>query len=131
MTHKFEKLPDEPIGVITYSEPVDFQEEPSEIIRALIEHEEELQYVIHDIRELKFSFSDLVLGLAASFRPNKPELRSEFGFNTVVVGSNTLIKLAVQSVRQVQYGGRELLHFDTLDEALTHIKDRLQAKEAS
>ena len=86
-------------------------------------------YVIIDLTQHTFVFSELVMGLGLL-------LRQDGGFDishitdsrvtTLLVGNGTLVKLLASGLKQDQYGNRQSHLFSTCDEALTYIKNQAQ-----
>lgn len=82
-------------------------------------------YVIADVSNLSLSFSDIVQGLASALNPNRDAGSVQWydpRVRTILIGSGTLLSLVVKSTRQDQYGNRQMELFETLDEALVHIR---------
>ena len=82
-------------------------------------------YVIADVSQLSLSFGDIVQGLASAFSPSS-DVRKVPPYDNrvraILIGSGTLIRLVAAGGRQDQYGNRQLEVFETLDEALAHIR---------
>lgn len=134
MTYTLELLPGEPIALLKLVDPFDFQQEPRQINEELITLLKEMEgnlFLICDALELSFNFSDLVMGLAATFRSDLPADidRKQFGtrLRTIAVGTSGLLKLAIDSVRQDQYGGWRFLRVDTVEEALARAREEIAA----
>jgi hypothetical protein len=129
VAYTIEQEPGEAIFVIKLSNPFDFQREPAQIITELYQLSAGTpgtSYVIYDVRDLKVNFSDLVIGLAASFRSNMPELDElKTRYRMIAVGASDLVKLGVSSARQLQYGGANIELFDAPDEALAFAREQL------
>lgn len=82
-------------------------------------------FMIVDLSQLKMDLGSLMQGFAAAFLPHD-DLRTSNVFadrvSLLMVGSGALLKLAVKAAGQDQYGNRKIELFETLDEALTFIR---------
>lgn len=124
MTHTVERLPDEPILIITYETPFDFHIEPGQILEAMADiiiDSDQAVFAIHDTSNLSLSFSDVVTGMAGAFKNVRGQELSPRA-RILVVGGGTLLNLAVRSARQIQYGGLDVELFDSLDDALDYAR---------
>ncbi len=129
MTVKIEQLSEEPIILYTYSNPYKANEE----IQAVIDGATELTagipgtvYAIHDVHNVKVSFSELVSSMGTaikSFRELKPDFLERT--KTILVGTSSLLKLAADSFNQVQYGELSVELFDTVNEALAYARGEI------
>ncbi len=123
-----EKLPDQPVIVITVTEPFDHFKELPAGFRKFQELAASVQgtiYRIIDVTGWRVPFNAVVDGLAADTRggaATDPRVR------TVLVGSGEMVELGVKAVKQRQYGGREMALFASMDEALAYVNAEL-AKE--
>lgn len=127
MAYTIEQLSGEPIVIVTYDSSLDFSKAPHEIVRqiaAIADNTPERLTVIHDVRMVELNFGDLVVGMAAAFKPKKGSPVEKLKTDIFVVGGPEIIQLAVKGARQVQYGGQEVMHFETLEDAVQRARDR-------
>lgn len=128
MAYTIEQLPGESIVIVTYdSSYFDFGNDPQKIVEqiaAFAENTPERLAVIHDIRTVELKFGDIVAGMAAAFKPKKGSPVEELKTDIFVVGGPDIIQLAVRGARQAQYGGQEIMHFETLESAIQSARDR-------
>ncbi len=76
-------------------------------------------YLINDVSEIDFDFSDLVTGMDVFRRLPGGERVVPIG-----IGSGEMLELAKQAAAQAQYGSRtDAVLFATLDEALAYVED--------
>jgi hypothetical protein len=115
---------DEPYLLATYETPFR-PEDFAQLIKAVQELSDRLKaqgkphkvWYISDIRQMKFSFDDLVEALNVFRKLDATIMQS------VVVGSNELVELGVKAIQQKQYGNwEESKIFTDLDQALEFAK---------
>ena len=128
MTIKVERLHDEPIIVVTWSNPSDVQKEsPQKFVEvdALIGSDEKV-YVIDNLTNVKIDFSTLVSGMAAQ-RAKVPGAPSDPRIHSILVGSGVLWELASKGARQFQYGSIDIPLFPSLEAALAHVREKIKS----
>lgn len=76
--------------------------------------------IVVDCHAISPKFSDIVIGMGESARPDSP-LRSA-GFEFFLVASGGLLQMMVDWFKQPQYGGVELKIYETVDEAIVDAK---------
>jgi hypothetical protein len=115
---------DEPYLLATYENPF-LPEDFAHLIKAVQELSDRLKaqgkphkvWYVSDIRQMKFSFDDLVEALNVVRKLDTTIMQS------VMVGSSELIELGVKAVQQKQYGSwGETKIFNDLDKALEFAK---------
>lgn len=125
---RIERLPDEPIILVTIEQGYNMNREAretNEAISNLIGAGESGVYLIYDLRFLQMSFSDLVVALADNAQKSAGTA-SDSRLRPVVVGSGEMIKLGNMAMQQEQYGGLKIPMFPTPEEALSFIRDQLR-----
>ena len=129
MSHTVERLPGEPIVIITYETPFNFQIEPGQILEAMagaITDSDEIVFAVHNTSELSFSFSDIVAGMGGAFKSVRGQELSPLT-RILVVGGGNLLSLAVKSAKQIQYGGLDIELFDSVDAAIAYARQNFPA----
>jgi hypothetical protein len=127
MTLVVERLPNEPIIVVTWENPTDVgNESPQKFMQvdALIEEDEKV-YVIDNMTKLKIDFGTLVSGMAAQ-RVKAPGSPADPRTNTILVGSGTIWQIASKGARQFQYGSFDIPLFPSLEEALSYAREKIK-----
>lgn len=131
MPYTIQQLEDLPVPTVinTISSPLDIAHELPQNINELDTFVAGITgdpvYVVIDMSDLHLNMGDLVQGLASAFSPPEGIETQNVSHNrvkSVIVGANTLLKIAARSAGQDQYGNRQMEWYPTLDEALTHIK---------
>lgn len=123
-----EQIPNQPIIVVTVTEPFDPFKEMPVSTRQFQELTASIQgtiYRIVNVTRLKMLFNDLVNVLAADTRGGAgadPRVR------TVIVGSGEMVELGVKAMKQQQYGAKETPMFASMDEALAYVNAELAKK---
>lgn len=82
-------------------------------------------YLIIDLSHVKSTLGNIMEGLAGALLPHD-DLNTDQVFaartRLIMIGSSGLIKVAVRAAGQDQYGRHRMEFFETLDEALEHIR---------
>lgn len=128
MTMKVERLPHEPIIVVTWVDPVDVQKEtPSKFaqVDALVGPDEKV-YVVDDLSKVKIDFSTLVEGMAAQ-RAKSPGSPSDPRIKTTLVGSGFFLELISKGAKQFKHGSLDIPAFTSVDEALAYVREKVKS----
>jgi len=132
MAFTVEKLPDEPIIIITFRNPSNPTEDYGPLLDQVAKLCEGLEgpiYRITDLRQVNFSFSDMVVSIAEEFKSGRPGSAADPRIKAVLAASGELVKLAAESVKQEQYGAQsDTPIFTSLDEAIAYARAELAKK---
>lgn len=82
-------------------------------------------YVIVDCTEFSPDFRDIVIGMAQTSRRDSPVRNSRM--ETLVVASNKLLEAMVNWFRQQQYGNLDMPLYKSIDDAVAHIKSKMNS----
>ncbi len=110
-----ERVPNQPIVVITIGPTVDGASDPVESHAAthqLLADETGTVYRILDFSQVNVSFGDVVMGMNSDPGFRDPRMK------TIMVGTHDLVQLAAQSAAQDQYGGRDIKLFTSAADAI-------------
>lgn len=131
MPYTIEQLNDLPYPTVlaTMTEPFDSAGDTLRSVNdcntVLAQTEGDPVYFIINLSQLNLNLSNLMQGLASAFLPHS-DVKTDHLFSSrvksIMIGSGPLMKLAVSSAGQNQYGSRQMELFETLDEALDHIR---------
>jgi hypothetical protein len=124
-------LPGERIIINTYSGKVTAKDLEAAIpeFSAIADGLETPIFRITDGGQTQISFSDLVVMLPKVTLEDSPlSLRDKRFIDLVVVPESGLARLGAESLRQLQYGGRGVKMFDTVEEAIAYAREQLQAE---
>lgn len=80
-------------------------------------------YSISDASQLDLSFSDLVMALAGATRTDGWKVGAPNSV-TIFVGSNELVRMGREALKQQQYGAVEVELFESLDAALDWVRSQ-------
>jgi hypothetical protein len=69
MPYTIEQLSDPPVAVFTFEGRIDFENDVKDIVNWLIDHQNEVMGVIHQLGNFQISFSDAVDETRAAFKP--------------------------------------------------------------
>jgi hypothetical protein len=120
-----EKLPDEPIVLVTISSPLDVKHDLPLLahqLQAVFDAEDGPLWDITDARDLSLAFGDMVSGMAMMTRGELAVLRDPKLRRFAIVVSNNLIMIAAKGLGQAQYGAIPMLICETLDEAFELVR---------
>ena len=124
-----EKLPGEPIAIITHRNPYvperDIPHAEQELEKYLNETQGPL-HVITDFSQVNTSFSLLVISMSEAISRQGLASISSNRIKLVLVGSHRLIELGAQALQQDQYGGLDVPFFANMDEALAYCRSTIQ-----
>jgi hypothetical protein len=137
MPYKVELVPDEPIVIVTLSEPFDWEKDiraTTARVADLTRHMDGPIYRISNMKQVSLDFSEVVTALASATRVEEGGLNDP-RFRVVFISQEALIDLAefgARSASQEQYGVAEPIKvFTDLDEALRHIRAELKTDRPS
>ena len=133
MAIKIEFVEDAPITVYHYPETLESNQELRDALVEATNHNRPLPdpviWVIHNTTKLRMNFSAVIMALVTLTKEG-PEGWNDPRLRIAAVSRNELIKLAARSASQKQYGGWNVMIFDTYEEALAHAREDLaQRKE--
>jgi len=130
MTITVERLPEEPIIIATFVEPMDYHQDTPWMFQQFIElRDTELEgysryYTIINTNGVKSGFSDIVFMLGES-RAARQNRREDRPVSLALVGSGGLMEMAAKAMGQSQYGGYGMRLYTSLDTALVDIRAEL------
>ncbi len=125
MPFSVEQVPNQPIFVITLSEPFDqAKEAPASDwkFQELIATVQGTIYRVIDLTRWTIPFNDMINGLASDTRGGAG---ADPRIHTVIVGSGEMVEFGVKAMKQRQYGAKEIPLFASLDEALAYVNAEL------
>ncbi|MBN1312231.1 MAG: hypothetical protein JXB30_12500 [Anaerolineae bacterium] len=134
MPIKVEFIEDMPITVYHYPEKLESNQDLRDALALATDHNRNLPdpviWVIHNTSKLNLDFGTLVSSLVTLTKEG-PEGFDDPRLRVAAVSGNELVKLAARSASQRQYGGWQVMIFDTYEEALAHAREDLaRQKEA-
>jgi len=108
----------------TYSEPFDPLADSytaAEYLLDALKNSFTTMYYVADMRQLKVSFSDVMIGLDTAYKtPGSPYKHPNL--KTFTVATDELIKMgAIAAAQQMQYGQSDVMFYHNIDEALKEI----------
>src|SRR5215210_1124109 len=123
MPVKVEKLPDEPIIVLTYTGHMDVELVKSAFLQSaeLAAHIEGPIYRISDVRQGEGDFVD-VMKIIAEVRKGVRGSSADPRIKVVFVGSHHMARLYADFLQKQQYGAKMIPFFHTPEEALAYIR---------
>ncbi len=119
MPATYQRLPQEPIIVVTITEPFNPIKEMASLAQGfapIIADIEGPVYLIIDMIRWNIRFSDVVHALDVQ---SQDGMSSGPRLHTIVVSRSELAALGASATSQEQYGSRNTLLFGSVDEALT------------
>jgi hypothetical protein len=128
MPYTVQRLPSEPIIVVSWSNPTDSAKDSLKMsaeVDALIAPDENHIYCVQDFRNLKVDFSSMVTGMATQ-REKRPGAAGDPRLRTIMVGSGLLWELASKGAKQLQYGGLDIPLFSSVDDAVAYARTKVK-----
>ena len=129
MPFTVERLQNEPIIVITWSDPPnaakDMPESWKEIDRR-IRPDESGVYTISDLRNLTIDFASIVSGMTLQ-QEQRPGAANDPRVHSILVGSGILWEIVSKGAKQFKRAGMELPLFATMEEALAHAREKIKS----
>jgi hypothetical protein len=128
MSYTVEKLPGEPILISVMGEAYDIGRDVSASAQQLLDLLETMDvpvFLVADMREIRANFGDVVAGLGAATRGEAAVFRHPNIREVVVVTTSDLLGMGAKALGQLQYGGLRASVFESLDEALAYVRDRV------
>jgi hypothetical protein len=126
MSYRLERLPDEPIVVLTllpdFSMRQDIRASSEEAALLIEQVAGDRIYFIYDLRDLRLNFSDVVTGLGQAAKAT--DMLKNPRIRTIIVGSGALVEMGVKALSQEQYGGRPAPLFETVEEAIDYARQQ-------
>ncbi len=126
MTITVSKLPDGPVIIATYQEPMDWHKEVAGMFEQIFVLRDTFEgcpkyYVVIDVSAVKVGFSEMVLALG-EVRAASKKRRPDMPIQLSMVGSGTLIEFASKALGQQQYGEYQTPLYTSLDTTLDVIR---------
>jgi hypothetical protein len=126
-----EKLPDDPIVLITARNPIDLKiDMPDAISRlqAILEASDRPLWDVTDALGFTISFPDLVAMLGTVSRADLGLVRHRNFAGIALAADSDLLRMGLNALGQAQYGGILVKSFATLDEAMAFARSEVAAK---
>jgi hypothetical protein len=124
------KMDDEPIFIITITDPYDSVNDSrraNEEIAEAITHFDGPFYRINDIRQISLSFGDVVMGMAEERQKLPGSASDPRCAQSVLVGGGMLVSLVASASKQDQYGVMPVRAFTDFETALEWVREDLKA----
>jgi hypothetical protein len=130
MAYTVNRLPNEPIIMITFIAPVDPAVDMGNSnaeVNNLAKQISGTVVTITDSRSYTPSFDHLIIALDEMRR----SITSDPDFIRIIVGSDEMLGFAVKAAKQRQYGEHELPLFGKVEDALAYARSELAQRAAS
>ena len=132
MTIVFERLDHDPIVISTSTEPLRTERDGRQAVDELARYLQEIPgngcYISDMTRLNPPSFTDVVMGLAAVTQIKNGPL-NDTRLRIYIVASADMLKLAVDSLRQAQYGAIDAKLFGTKEDALREARLQFEREQ--
>lgn len=125
MAFSVERVPDEPIIIMTILRRYDFEKDAPEAhteVDRLLEEIEGRAYLITDYSQIDLTFSQLVVALGRATRGETGSASDPRIRQNIFVGEGEMVDLAAESLLQTQYGKLPVVVFPSLEKALTYVR---------
>lgn len=129
MSFSIEKLPGEPIIISTMARDFNPHQNGEAFWNALaaaMEGEASPIYRITVLDGIEANFSDMMITLAEEARGDRPGSTADPRIRALLVARIPMAQLAVEGLKQDQYGQLDVSLFTTLDEALDYARAEIK-----
>lgn len=127
MSVSVKKLPGEPIVIVTYTMPFKGKDDVNAAnagVADLITRVEGDLYRIADLSTVTIEWNELIRALQEATHRKEGTLRDS-RVHSIFVGEDQGVVMAVNSLKQQQYGGIDAKWFATLNEALEYARNEI------
>lgn len=125
-------LPDEPIIMVTLTDPFENKDHIPELntrLREILDAAKEPLWDVTDLTQMKPPpFGEVVSGTAMMTRGELASLKHPKIAGIAVVTTNDILRLATNALSQAQYGGVKTTMYKSLDEALAEVRKQIREK---
>jgi hypothetical protein len=127
-----ERVPNEPIiiahlwGIVDVSCVREMYTNSAPLVDEIGTH----TYRVTDAREVETTFSDLVQILGKTMA-GEPGSTGDPRITPILVGTNAWVKMLQESLKQQQYGAKQIAIYETREEALAHARALIAEQTAS
>jgi queuine/archaeosine tRNA-ribosyltransferase len=130
MAASVQKLPKEPIIVVTYTPPFKGSDVHvvNQQVAQIAKNIHSDIYRIADLRSVNIEWTELMAALQEATQRTDGTLRDEH-IHSIFVGSDEMVSFAVESLQQRQYGGIHAELFSSLDEAIDSARAQIRRKD--
>lgn len=124
MTFTVERLPNDPIIIITFSGAVnaDMVAQATLHVEALLSEYRVNTVLVFDTTKAETDFKHILEILQETTGADPDEEAVDFTILTAFVGTSAMIKLYINAARQKQFGGQTFPLFATLEDAITAMR---------
>jgi hypothetical protein len=124
-TATFDKLPDEPIVIVTVTgDPDDLSDSERDIsqLRSLFDRISESVFLILDMTNAEVGFDGLLRGASNAYRGDNPTFRHPNIREILHVSDDPGLELAARGMDSEMFGNVKIHLFETLSEALAYAR---------
>ena len=130
MTITVERLPNEPIILATFSEPMTYNPEVPEMFERILELRETIvgsprYYVLIDLSQVKPGFNDIMFALS-EVRKASAQRRADMPISLHLAGEGDLFNLFSKFMSQTQYGSYVAPIHSNVSAALENIRAQIK-----
>jgi hypothetical protein len=133
MSYKVNLHPELPVVVCELGADFEPRNDIGEIIKDLTRHFDEAKqpiFYINDMSGVRWSFSDVVLGMGAAAAAGGV-MRHKNLREIIVISSSDLVRFGVNALGQAQYGGLRARLVNNIQEGLDYVKAETNKAETS
>lgn len=134
MAVSVEKLPDEPIVLVRFSNPFIANQDVPYLLQELsrvFDASPEQIFDITDSTGLETSFGEIVTALAEVTKGDHNPLRHPKVMGYAIVADSSLLQIGAQAIGQVKYGAISATVVKTLDEAFVVARETIAKRRAA
>ncbi|MBN1427042.1 MAG: hypothetical protein JXB07_01575 [Anaerolineae bacterium] len=128
MPAKIERLHNEPIITVVWTDPANVKQDMPESwkeVDRLIGQDESGVYCITDLRGLNMDIPSTIAGMALQ-RERRPGSSADPRIRSILVGSGIFLEIVTKGVRQVRGANANLPLFSTMEDALAYAREQIR-----
>jgi hypothetical protein len=95
--------------------------EAGNMLRVMLDQAKEPVPYILDVIEIRMDFGEMIYAMADLTKGEGAVWRHPMLKEMIVITNSSMVRLGVNSLRQMQYGGLKTAAFSTLEEAFKHL----------
>ncbi|MBN1310287.1 MAG: hypothetical protein JXB30_02630 [Anaerolineae bacterium] len=122
---KIDKLPDEPVVVVTLLKGYDYGDDMIESNKpsfTLLDSQDKPVFWILDMRQARIGFGEVVASANMMTRGEEPLWKHPMIRETVIVSDAQMVKLAAKGLSSDVFGNLSIKVFGTVEEALDYVR---------
>lgn len=134
MSIEAKKLDNEPIIIMSFTPPLNLKEDIQKANEDAAKLSKEIKgdiYRIEDVSQIEINFGNLVEAMLVATKGDLGAIGATNLHTIVVNPPSKLLQIAIEGLKQSQYGNIDVTAFPTLEEALASARQRIASEKSS